>query len=287
MIKQCKGKEIQKVPQSELKDGLWYGSTKYDGHYVQIQKRGDTVKFFTSGGKEFHLEKLSKDIVLRHKGFDYTVEAEYLYDCLGKKGDRVHSAKLTTYRTQFAKGITVLGSQKDIFIVFDIIELSFQGAEVFGHDAAFAERIVSMETLFVSNPVLCIHPVEYRTDTLESFKKLVLETVKKGWEGLFIKHADHVYKPGKRVNDAIKLKIRPTTELLCIGVEPGKGKYEGMIGSLVLEDEDRNLQVSVGSGLTDADRALDPAIYIGEDIEIEYEQILGTYIQPTFVGIKP
>jgi DNA ligase-1 len=109
--------------------------------------------------------------------------------------------------------------------------------------------------------------------------------VNKGWEGMYLKHKTHTQRAGKRVNDAIKLKFRATADLLCVDMEPGEGKYEGMIGSLILRDSEGRL-VSVGSGLNDIDRQRPDMYFINKVIEIEYEQIIDTYIQPTFVRIR-
>ena len=70
-----------------------------------------------------------------------------------------------------------------------------------------------------------------------------------------------------------------------MGITEGEGKYKGMIGSLVLQDASGRI-VSVGSGLSDAYRSKASIAYIGKVIEIEYEQILDTYIQPTFVTVR-
>ena len=93
------------------------------------------------------------------------------------------------------------------------------------------------------------------------------------------------YHVGKRVNHSIKLKYRPTADLLCIDVEQGEGKYTGMIGSLVLQDMTGRV-VKVGSGLSDFDRTMLSGHFINSIIEIEYEQIMDTYIQPTFIRVR-
>ena len=47
MIEQCKGKDLTDVPKSRLLPDGWYTSIKYDGNYVQIEKKGNEVKFYT------------------------------------------------------------------------------------------------------------------------------------------------------------------------------------------------------------------------------------------------
>ena len=54
-----------------------------------------------------------------------------------------------------------------------------------------------------------------------------------------------------------------------------------MVGSLVLQESTGRL-VSVGSGMSDEDRNKPSSYFVGKVVEIEYEQIADTYIQPTF-----
>ena len=83
--------------------------------------------------------------------------------------------------------------------------------------------------------------------------------------------------------DLCKYKKRRTADLLCIGTTEGEGKYEGQLGSLVLRDNSGRV-CNVGSGLDDDDRLLDD--WIDKVIEIEFEQIIDTYIQPTFIRVR-
>lgn len=88
-----------------------------------------------------------------------------------------------------------------------------------------------------------------------------------GYEGVIAKDIDGIWE-SKRVNYNIKFKNVLECDLLVIDIEPGQGKYLGMIGSLICESEDGLVKVSVGSGLTDADRVND--IYIGNIISVKY-----------------
>jgi len=85
----------------------------------------------------------------------------------------------------------------------------------------------------------------------------------------------------------VKYKKRPTVDLLCIGTAKGEeGKqYEHAIGSLILQDS-KGRTVNVSSGLSKELRFKDPDTFIGKVIEIEYEQIIDTYIQPAFICIR-
>jgi ATP-dependent DNA ligase len=287
MIKQCKGKDIEKVPKSKLLQDGWYASIKYDGHYVQIHKKGNNVTFFTSGGKEFYIEHIADELCNLNPNVDFIIECEYIADTTGKLGCRGSAAKLTTYRTNFAKGLesgSIVG--KDIFKVFDLIyyDNSIIGCNwIPEHNIKFDRRLSDLKSIELGTHCeLVITP--YKAFNLDKID--VNSFLDEGYEGLYLKHKDHIYEPGKRVNTAIKLKGRKTADLLCLGMEPGEGKYEGMIGSLILIDT-KGRVVRVGSGLNDSDRLMAfDLTFKDRVIEIEYEQILDTYIQPTYIRVR-
>lgn len=107
-----------------------------------------------------------------------------------------------------------------------------------------------------------------------------------GFEGIVLKHPDWVWRnTSKRSVHFMKWKERPTVDLLVVDTTEGEGKYAGKIGALVLKDK-VGRTVKVGSGLTDDDRSKPREYWVGKVVEIEYEQILDTYIQPTFLHIR-
>jgi len=116
----------------------------------------------------------------------------------------------------------------------------------------------------------------------EELDILLKKVVENGFEGVMGKSPNWYWKDTKsRTVDLIKYKKRKTVDLLCIGATEGTGKYTGMIGSLRLTDKAGRI-VDTGSGMTDEERHLDPSYFIGQVIEVYYETIMDTYIQPTF-----
>ena len=270
MIKQMKGKMLDKIPVSRLAENNYYMSIKYDGNYCQIHKNGNFVIVKTSGGKDVYLPELEEQLN-NITNEDVILEAEFVGESKGKLGDRTKCGIMTTWRVNTAKGIrNELG--KNRFMVFDIIK-----------DGIFADRLKELPKYQTKNLISVTHSLT----TLEEAKKELKTILQLDYEGLVLKHAKNIYKPGKRVNDIIKLKGRATADLICIGTEGGElgSKYEHMIGSLVLRNK-RGITVKVGSGLDDADRSMGPDYYIGKVVEIEFEQILDTYIQPTFITVR-
>lgn len=279
LYEQQKGKTLDKLPKSNKFNTTEYlVSTKYDGNRIFIVKDKDTVRFFTSDWKEFNLPYNYDELLNNNE--DFVLEAELNYGCIGKLGDRPKSAIITTWRTDFNKGLKSRTPGLDVSIrVFDIVFL--KEGRVQGLNFTYEQRLAWLGVLKFPSYMKVI-----TTTKLLGYEAIQMAKnhVKDGWEGLMCVEPSSHYTYGKRGNHIVKLKYRKTADLLCIGIEAGEGKYLGMIGSLVLKDS-IGRTVKVGSGLDDIDRDK-RVMYIGKIIEIEYEQILDTYIQPTFVCVR-
>ncbi len=79
-----------------------------------------------------------------------------------------------------------------------------------------------------------------------------------GGEGLMLHHALAHYRAG-RTDQLLKYKRWNDAEARVVGYRPGKGKYAGMVGALLVRDA-HGRRFALGSGLRDADRARPPAI---------------------------
>ena len=79
--------------------------------------------------------------------------------------------------------------------------------------------------------------------------------IDKGFEGIMIKDPNAKYEC-KRSTSWLKQKPFIEVSLSVVGVEEGTGRNQGKLGALICEgkDDDRVIQVNVGSGFTDADR---------------------------------
>lgn len=280
-IKPQKGKAFDKLPLKTIKefdDTTYLLSTKYDGNMIFIVKVGGRVHFYTSDWKPFYIGYIAS-YVLAMVTVDFVAMGEFMYGCEGKLGDRVHSAKLTTYRTNYSKLLgNDLGDEMSSNIkIFDFLEF---GDNCLLTSVMYIDRLVNAKMHLDGVVPSNMSVIETFLVSGRQARDITKALVKDGWEGTMLVEPDSHYHVGKRVNHSIKLKPRKTADLLCIGIEPGDGKYTGLIGSLLLKDSEGRV-VSVGSGLSDDDRAKDKTFYIGKTIEIEYEQILDTYIQPT------
>jgi DNA ligase-1 len=123
----------------------------------------------------------------------------------------------------------------------------------------FTERISAMQAIIRqhNSPYLQVVPQFRIADSVQLLAKLnELENV--GAEGLMLHHQDALYKTG-RSRDLLKLKTYQDTEAEVIGYRPGKGKYQGMVGALIVKTSE-NKTFAIGSGLTDELRQTPPEI---------------------------
>lgn len=272
-IEQCKGKDLDNVPASKLLKDNWYLSRKFDGNYVQIHKVGKDVKFYTSGNKEFFIPEVANELVSLNPEDSFILECEYIGTSEGKLGDRTKACKLTTYRTNFEKKLGTQFDSRERFKAFDLIipNMSFEGRE---------QILDSLKLGNFIDKVIYFGPM-----TLDGAKDTAKLWCNQGYEGCYLKQISHKQESGKRVNTAIKLKYRKTIDLKCIDIIEGTGKYTNCIGSLVLKDSKGRI-VAVGSGLSDTDRYRDNSYFLNKIVEMEYEQIIDTYIQPTFIRVR-
>jgi DNA ligase-1 len=88
------------------------------------------------------------------------------------------------------------------------------------------------------------------------FRAYNKEAIDKGFEGIMIKDPNAVYEC-KRSASWLKMKPFIEVSLTVTAVEEGTGRNVGKLGALVCtgEDDGKQIQVNVGSGFTDEDRA--------------------------------
>jgi len=110
-----------------------------------------------------------------------------------------------------------------------------------------------------------------------------------GHEGIILKSKSGLWA-NKRSKDQIKFKGEFECDLLVTSIQPGTGKYEGMIGALICETRDGILKVDVGTGLKDHDRARQDLI--GKIISIKYNMKISnkqgehSLFLPVFVEVR-
>jgi len=130
--------------------------------------------------------------------------------------------------------------------------------------------------------------IDVDLDTAEGhdvMRRYAEDAVTAGFEGIMIKDLDAPYEC-RRSTFWMKCKPTITVDLNIIGFEEGTGRNLGRLGAIICEgvDNDRRINVNVGSGLSDANRdeywsARDQLL--GDVIEVEADAVTqnqdGTY----------
>ena len=262
---QAKGKLLKKKLNFPL-----IAQTKYDGNSVVVEIRNGRATYYTSGSLKYtHTDDGAEC-------FEWALDGYYMCERIagkGKLGDRV--------RCNLRGPKTNQTSSWHNYIVFDYLSIDDYTA---GHThKPYETRYFDLLNSGVNADSIVRFNI---IDSHEQLDKLLKDVVNDGYEGLMLYQPDFKWKDTKsRTVDLVKYKGRRSADLLCIGIKDGTGKYEGLIGSLLLEDSEGRI-CNVGSGLNDSDRSKAFSYFVDKVIEIEFEQIIDTYIQPTFIQIR-
>jgi DNA ligase-1 len=91
--------------------------------------------------------------------------------------------------------------------------------------------------------------------------------IQRGGEGLILRDPNAPSINGRQ-EQVLKLKRYQDEEARVVGYRPGKGKYTGLTGALIVRDSN-NVEFAIGSGLSDALRSAPPAL--GSVITFRYQ----------------
>ena len=134
-------------------------------------------------------------------------------------------------------------------------------------DLTFDERLARLAKLIAAQAIPHLQLVEqYKVTDRAALMQDLERVVAQGGEGLML-HRDASLYRAARSDDLLKLKTYEDAEAVVIAHLPGKGKYEGMMGSLLVEMPDRR-RFKIGTGFSDAQRADPPPI--GSTITYKY-----------------
>lgn len=92
-----------------------------------------------------------------------------------------------------------------------------------------------------------------------------------GFEGVIIKDIKGEYD-FKRSNVWIKMKPSDTKDFKIIDIQEGTGKYKGLLGAIIVEND--GVKVNVGSGFKDCERIKVEEAYkelVGKTVEVEFD----------------
>ncbi len=234
----------------------WWMSEKLDG----VRAYWDGKQLLSRNGHVFH----APDYFLVNLP-DFPIEGE-----------------LWAGRRRFQKTVSVVKKQaphdgwKQIkFALFDAPTI----------DGGFEQRIAVMQQWFAAHPSSFAFVIEQRRVANHASLEQELARIEKlGGEGLMLRRPGSLYV-GKRNNNVLKVKSFSDMEAVVVGHTEGKGKYQGMLGALVVEFPD-GLRFKVGSGFSDQQRRKPPRI--GQTITFKYQDFLesGKPRFPVFLRVR-
>lgn len=131
----------------------------------------------------------------------------------------------------------------------------------------FASRYLKIQQLVNDLAISWLKTVEQKQIANEEELMLWLDRVvaAKG-EGLMLHRSDSLYHEG-RSDDLLKLKLWQDAEAVVESIIPGKGKYQGMMGALLVRTA-QGVTFKIGTGFSDKQRLSPPAI--GTQITYKY-----------------
>lgn len=137
-------------------------------------------------------------------------------------------------------------------------KITYQVFEAPNQLGGLLERLAVLETYLKKQSLPQVKlipqiPVETTAQVQETLDRLV----EKGAEGLILRQASQPYVTG-RTQTALKVKTYWDDECRVVGYTPGKGRFDGLVGSLVCDWQGQ--RIKLGSGLSVAERKNPPTL---------------------------
>ena len=127
------------------------------------------------------------------------------------------------------------------------------------HPGTFDQRLARLGQLLGATETSRIGLVEqFRVADDAELMAVLDRIVASGGEGLMLRKGDSYYRRG-RSNDLLKLKVYQDAEAVVVAHLPGRGKYTGMLGSLLVQMPDGR-RFRLGTGFTDEMRRTPPPV---------------------------
>ena len=171
-------------------------------------------------------------------------------ELLTRNGNRIHApvwftqnwpaepldGELWTKRNDFQRIASIVLSETPDARWRDVRLMVFDSP---ASNAPFAKRVEQMKRIINKTESQTLQLIPQFTVSSEAeFEQRLDEVVKAGGEGLMLHHREARYQDG-RSEYLLKAKRFEDDEARVIEYLPGKGKYAGMMGSLLVEGRDR------------------------------------------------
>ena len=165
-------------------------------------------------------------------------------------------------RGQFQKAVSTVRQQMPVDTAWRGIQ--FMVFDLPAEPGPFNDRLTTLNNVVTKLAVPWVQAVPQSKVASHSVLQSQLKQItKSGAEGLMLHRGSSLYK-GVRNDDLLKVKMHDDAEAKVVGHVPGKGKYVGQLGALLVEmpslDGQSAKRFKLGTGLSDAQRLNPPAI---------------------------
>lgn len=128
-----------------------------------------------------------------------------------------------------------------------------------GSPLVFSQRLKQLKKIVSEIDAKQIQLIkQYRVASHTALHEKLEAMVAQGAEGLMLHAGSSLYKSGRH-GDLMKLKKFDDAEAVVLKYFPGKGKYKGLMGSVLVENHDKK-RFKIGTGFTVAERKNPPPI---------------------------
>ena len=248
-----------------------YVQTKMDGMRFNAIVRNGGVEFRSRNGKELDLKgNLVNEFLALANGVDCVFDGELLvmFDHDYQFADRqtgngiLNKANKGTISDAEAK--LVHASLWDVIPYDDFVKGVC--------NVVYETRWSSLEYMVANQDsknkkIWSVYHTE--VDDIETANDIFQKLLADGHEGIILKDKYGKWED-KRTKSQIKFKGELECDLKIVGVQPGTGKYEGMLGAILCESKDGVVKVSVGSGFNDTHRKTYGEELIGKIVAVKY-----------------
>lgn len=124
---------------------------------------------------------------------------------------------------------------------------------------SFLQRYEEMKELVKNANSKYLYVIEqFKIANHQALEEKLKDVIKQGGEGLMLHKANSFYQ-ANRNDDVLKYKAYEDAEAKVIEHIAGKGKYAGMLGAILVENED-GIRFKIGSGFSNEQRKNPPKI---------------------------
>ena len=173
-------------------------------------------------------------------------------------------------RGQFQKAVSTVRQQTPDDAAWRGIQ--FMVFDLPAEPGTFTERLSTLNSVVSKLAVPWVQAVpQTKVPSHAALQSQLKQITQAGAEGLMLHRGSSLYK-GVRNDDLLKVKTHDDAEAKVIAYIPGKGKYAGQLGALLVEMPAKDGQTAkrfkLGTGLSDAQRQNPPAV--GSQVTYRY-----------------